>query len=800
MKKILAYLLFIFSTYLSDCQIITVVDKFTKSPLDMVAFSSKQPLIYSTTNSKGEINISSFNGIKTINIRLPKYVALQVSYEEISTQTKLYLEPINIDIEKIVISANRFKQLSSSIPSKIETLSPKNISLHNPQTAADLLNFTGKVFVQKSQQGGGSPMINGFATNRLLYTIDGIRMNTAIFRSGNVQNVISIDPLSIENLEILFGPGSLNYGSDAIGGVMNFQTLIAELSASDKPFFMGNALTRYSSANNEKTAHFDINLGWKKFALLTSISTNNYEDLTMGEYGPKNYLRHNYIATIDSTDVVMNNKNPKIQIPSGYKQINMMQKIRYKPNNNWDIRYGFHYSETSNYDRYDRHIRYKNKLPKYAEWKYGPQIWIMNNFCFSNYQNTYLYDKMDIRIAQQYFEESRISRKFNKNDRKIRTEKVDAYSLNADFIKNISAKNMLFYGLELVSNKVNSLGENINIKTNTITPASARYPKSTWASYGIYISDKYTISKQFIVQAGIRYNKHLLNSDFDTTFYRLPFTEAKVNDGKFTGNIGFVFKPTKKIIISSNFATGFRSPNVDDIGKIFDSEPGSVVVPNPNLKAEYAYNTDFRIVKMFGNFMKLDFSIYYTVLKDALVRRDFMLENVDSIMYDGTLSKIQAIQNAAKVNVYGIQVGVKFKILSGFGASIICNFQKGTEELDNKKTSPARHVPPLFATAKIFYEIDNINMQFYSIYNAKRDFDNMPESEKNKPYLYAIDNNGNPFSPDWYTINFKTMYKISNFITISAGLENITNQLYRPYSSGISAPGRNFIMAIKIKF
>ena len=163
------------------------------------------------------------------------------------------------------------QQSSSSVPSKIVAISSEEIALQNPQTAADLLGISGNVFIQKSQQGGGSPMIRGFATNRLVYTIDGVRMNTAIYRGGNLQNVISLDPFTIEHAEVLFGPGSVIYGSDAIGGVMSFQTLTPQFSLDDKPFFTGKVVTRTASANNEKTAHLDVNAGWKKWVFITSI-------------------------------------------------------------------------------------------------------------------------------------------------------------------------------------------------------------------------------------------------------------------------------------------------------------------------------------------------------------------------------------------------------------------------------------------------------------------------------------------------------------------------------------------------
>src|SRR5688572_16162673 len=128
-------------------------------------------------------------------------------------------------LEGVVVSVNKWEQKLNEVPNKIVKISKSEILRNNPQTSADLLGQSGTVFIQKSQLGGGSPMIRGFATNRVLLVFDGVRMNNAIYRSGNLQNIISIDALSTQTAEVIFGPGSLIYGSDAIGGVMDFHTL-----------------------------------------------------------------------------------------------------------------------------------------------------------------------------------------------------------------------------------------------------------------------------------------------------------------------------------------------------------------------------------------------------------------------------------------------------------------------------------------------------------------------------------------------------------------------------------------------
>ncbi|NCD13269.1 MAG: TonB-dependent receptor, partial [Epsilonproteobacteria bacterium] len=184
----------------------------------------------------------------------------------------------------------------------------------------------------------------------------------------------------------------------------------------------------------------------------------------------------------------------------------------------------------------------------------------------------------------------------------------------------------------------------------------------------------------------------------------------------------------------------------------------------------------------------------------ALVRRDFTLNGADSILYDGVMSKVQAIQNAAKANVYGIQAGMEIKLPEGFSFSTDLNYQTGKEELDDGMISASRHAPPLFGTSRLAYTADKVNLQFYACYQQKRDYEDLAFEEQGKDEIYAKDENGNNYAPAWLTLNIKALVPITDQITLSAGIENITDRRYRPYSSGISAPGRNFFLTLKATF
>jgi hemoglobin/transferrin/lactoferrin receptor protein len=790
-------------TIVSYAQIITIIDQETNKPLEGVFLSSESAQVSVITNFKGQADIIVFKEVDKIQIRYFGYKTLEVTYNQILNQElKIKMESFNLNLDQVVISASKYQQTTTDIPSEIKIISDKDVAFQNPQTAADLLSISGKVYIQKSQQGGGSPMIRGFSTNRLLYTVDGVRMNSAIFRGGNLQNVINIDPFAVEKTEVLFGPGTVIYGSDAIGGVMSFQTLTPQLSLIEKPIVTGKAVTRYSTANNEKTGHFDVNVGWKKWALVTSISSWDYDHLRQGRHGPDDYIKSIYVQRQDSIDVITSQEDPLLQIPTAYKQMNMMQKVRFKPNKKWDFQYGFHYSETSTYGRYDRNNRFRNGTLRYAEWNYGPQIWMMNNLSVNHKGNNLMYNEVTLRVAQQSFEESRINRSLNQNDRSVNTEYVEAYSANLDFSKKLSKKHHLFYGAEYIFDDVKSKGKVIDISSNNSQQGASRYPNAQWSSIAAYLNDQYKASDKLTVVMGLRYNQFMIDADFNNNleFYPLPFSNAKLNSGALTGSIGTVYRPKKSWVINSNFGTAFRAPNVDDIGKVFDSEVGAVTVPNPDLKAEYAYNFDFGIAKVFGDLLKVDVTAYYTVLENALVRRNYQLGGQDSIMYQGELSSVQAIQNAAVINVYGIQAGLDLKLHEGFSFSSDINYQVGKEELDNGTTSPSRHAPPLFGVSRLNFNSNKLQMQFYANYMAERKFEDLPDEEKGKDEIYAKDDNGNNYSPAWYTLNLKLSYEFTETFMISSGIENLTDVRYRPYSSGISGAGRNFIISLKAEF
>ena len=705
-------------------------------------------------------------------------------------------------LQEFVVSGNRWCRESEIQPAKITAVRFEESNAYNPQTAADMLGLTGEVFIQKSQYGGGSPMIRGFATNRLLYSVDGVRMNTAIFRAGNIQNVISLDPFAISSTEVLFGPASVSYGSDAVGGAMVFNTLSPELSKGSSPAVYGSATLRTATASNEFTGHVHAGAGWKKWGFLTSFTFSSFGDLKQGLHGPEKYVipyivvpEYSMGGTVN--DRVIANGNERLQTPSGYSQYNFMQKVRYAPSVNWNIEYAFHLSQTSEYSRYDRHQRMRNGLPRYAEWNYGPQKWLMNHLRVEHKGCNAVYDSLRINIAMQRFEESRISRTLNKPLREIQTEKLDAWSLNVDFSKALARNVTLFYGLEYVLNDVVSIGEGNDVTTGEKSVIAARYPNALWHSAGIYAQTEWHIHKTLNFEAGLRYNHYVIENDFSTVGYDVPFATLQNSDaGSVSGNAGFNWRPLSSWLFRVNYARGFRAPNVDDMGKLFDSVDGYVTVPNPRLKPEYADNIEFGVAKHFGRYLKLDVTAFYTHLDNAIVRRNSSFNGSATMEYQGEECIVQALQNAAHANVWGVQAALDSRFARYFYAKANVSWQRGFEELDNGDISTLRHVAPLFGRAAVGFDNGRLQVEAFTSFQAERDAASMPEEEKGKTEIYALDANGNAYSPGWITLNMRLSYMVVKGLHINAVLENITDLRYRPYGCGISAPGRNVTMSV----
>ncbi|MES2646896.1 MAG: TonB-dependent receptor [Bacteroidota bacterium] len=730
-------------------------------------------------------------------------LCLQGTIPIFSQEQKVFTPEGDTSLPEVLISTTRFPEKKKNVVQKVQVITRSAIAAANTQNTGDLLQNTGNVYVQKSQQGGSSPVVRGFEASRVLLEVDGIRMNNAIYRSGHLQNAITVDQNMLERVEVMFGPGSTMHGSDALGGVVAFKTRDPLLAVdSGKTIFNGGAFMRYSSANNEKTGHADINLGNNKLGLLLSGTFSDFGDLKMGDNYTDKYpdfgRRKQYVSRINGVDSIFENPDDRVQKFSAYHQYDILAKLLYKPNEKISHLLNFQFSNTNNVPRYDRLQDIRNNRLRYAEWYYGPQKRNLYSYQLLADLNGF-FKELKITASYQQIEESRHQRDRGNNRRQNRIETLNVGGLTAD-LRKIWGNHELHLGIDMQLNDVKSKAFGNDIVTGTITPLDTRYPeKNSYNTFGIYAQHFYKFkSTKLVLNDGIRVQGSWLHSTIldQSTSFR-PFTELKQNPIGVSGNMGLVYMPNAGWRFTGGINTGFRAPNIDDLTKIFESSTASsqIVVANPDIKPEYTVNAEIGIEKRFGKWVRIEASAFYTRFLNAIVKAPFTINEQDSIIYDGNKYQVLAAQNEAKAYLYGASGSISVIPINHLTLMSTINYTYGRYfRADNSKI-PLDHVPPVFGKTSLQYATSKWSAECWLMYNGWKKIEQYnPDGEDNAQYATPEG------MPSWTTVNIKAQYYVSKNLTMQAAVENITDRNYRTFASGFSSPGRSFIIALRSYF
>jgi hemoglobin/transferrin/lactoferrin receptor protein len=703
------------------------------------------------------------------------------------------------DLGEIIISANKVAENKNQVAQPINILTKQNIELLNPQNAADLLALSGNAVVQKSQQGGGSPILRGFEASRVLLMVDGVRMNNLIYRAGHLQNIITLDPSILDRVEILYGPASTVYGSDALGGVMHFYTRKPPFSA-DGMKMGGNASARYGSVNQEKTVHADLNFGWKNFAMLSSLTYSDFGDLTMGKntqaldtlWG----LRKFYAERINGKDSLVANTDPYLQKSTGYKQYDFLQKIAYQQNEHIIHLLNIQFSNSTNIPRYDRLTDPKGVGLNSAEWYYGPQKRLLTAYELNMIDLNGFFNHIKLNINYQDVEESRHNRNFGATFKNSRIEKVNVYGANVDFYHTKEA-HQFRTGLDAQYGTAKSTAFKINVNDNMTAAQSTRYPDGDnyQQNVAIYATHTWKMNEQLVLNDGLRAGSIRQKSTFvDKTFYPFPYNEAVQNMTGLSGNLGLIYTPSPILRVSALGSTGYKVPNVDDLAKVFESAKGTVIVPNPNIKPEKTYNLDIGFVVKDDKIL-WENNIYFTKFVDAIVADKFQFNGQDSIVYDGVKSQVLANQNKNEARLWGFSSALKVHLCSGLTFAGTYHYTQGRIiKADNSRT-PLDHIPPANGRLSLQYVKNQLFTEFfinYSDWKQVRDY--FLNGEDNEQYATKSG------MPSWWTMNARVSYEVAKGLKLQIGIDNIADVQYRVFASGIHGAGRNLFGTVRYSF
>jgi hemoglobin/transferrin/lactoferrin receptor protein len=825
--KLIIFLIVFFTSFVSFGQKVTIFDKDTGKIVRNIAIFNKSKTKSTTSNNIGVADISSFGKDEIIIFSHLSYAKFSIKKSLLERQKFIvYLAKESEQLDEVVLSVFKSDEKLKRIAEQIAVVSLKDIQKISPQTSADLLASIPGIKVQKSQSGGGSPVLRGMESNRVLLVVDGVRMNNAIYRKGHLQNSITIAPNLLEKTEVIFGPSSVVYGSDALGGVIHYYTRTPKLSQENS--VKSSFFSRYSSVNQEITTNFSAELSFANWASFTSVSYSDFGDLKIGknrshnfpDWGKVFYFSENLNGNYKANPTI--NSNPELLRNTGYNQTDLLQKFFVPLSKNTDLKINIQYSKSSDIPRFDRLAELKDDSDtstlKFAEWYYGPQERLLISSQVLINPNKNWINKGVFTAAYQNIKESRVQRKFGSLDRSHREEDVNVFSINGDFSVPLTSdkSRKLSYGFELVYNDVNSnsYGKTLNIVNNIIDGFSgdfnvqSRYPDggSNYTSSAFYLDYRQDISRKSTLNSGIRFTNTQLNAKWiDETFIVLPDNNISSNNSAVTATVGYVYKPNNNWQLNSVLSSGFRSPNIDDVGRVREKN-GNVTVPNILVKPEFAYNAEIGIQKYFNNKkFRIGFNTYYTLLDNYIIRDSFIINGSNQVLFDGELGNAVANQNRGTAYITGFTASYLGKVSKNWTTSGFITYTKGrTNDTEEAMSS----IPPLFGQFEVNYKNNKIELGADFRFNSKKNIkdynfaegiDNIEETPIINPTA-SSDVDKYFGSPSWNTIGINGKYIINYNLSVQARITNLFDKHYKEFASGISAPGRNLSVSFLTSF
>ncbi len=703
-----------------------------------------------------------------ITILLIQNFAISQSFQKDKTLPKDTVQKL-VQLNEVIVSASLKDEQARYVSNQVFSISKKDIAFKNNGTMANLLQNTGLVAVQKSQLGGGSPVLRGFEANRILLVVDGIRMNNLIYRGGHLQNVITVDQNTMQNVEVLHGSASNMYGSDALGGVIYMKTMDPFFAKNDVEFAIGYR------PNMEQMVHGKLNIGTKKWAALSSITVQNFEDLRMGSkvnpnVGASFGLNKQFYELNTSTNdfILTENKNPLIQKNTGYAQADFLQKIIFMPVKNIKFKANLQLSSSTDIPRYDRLSGLQFK-----QWYYGPQ-----NRRLLSLETENISKKWNLIFFNQKIIESRHWMAANADILNSQKENVNIYGAN--FIKNaVFRKSEFLFGADF----------NWQTVTSTSINTTTRYPGqgASQFNFNLFLNHNKPLKNNLWLKSGARLG--LTKQEAKDNLNRF-FTIGKVNQNyvPFSASSSLLYSPNAHFKVYFTMASGYRNPNIDDITKEANPRNGVLVVPNTNLKPEQTLGGEIGLEAILLSKIKAQANVFYTKLFNAL-SVNYLNNNKLPIVINGNDFIVLNTQNRGKAVVQGAFGQLIFNVTPKLYLKTSLTATKG--DLISKN-EPLDHIPPFFGSIAVGYQNKIVKTEFNNIFSAaKKLVRYSPSGEDNLQYAPA---NG---SPAWNIFNIYTEFTLQKKYKLQINVENLLDLQYRTFASGINSPGRNFNIAFR---
>ncbi|RIH65302.1 TonB-dependent receptor [Mariniphaga sediminis] len=718
----------------------------TQEPVSHANISVKNSTMGTVSNDSGFFSIDVLDTGK-ISLRI-SCLGFETQEKEVTSckNQKIRLRPVSVQLNKsIVVTASRNELLSFQTPDAVSVITPQELKINAPRSMADALSGVTGVWMQKTNHGGGSPFVRGLTGNQTLLLIDGIRLNNATFRYGPNQYFNTIDIFSVDHVEVIRGKGSVLYGSDALGGVINVLTRSPEY-APGKPRLGGRGKVKYMNKGMEESGLGELSFESKNIAVSGNVNYKNFGDIFAG--GDLGYER-----------------------PSGYDETGVTLKAKMRFHSNWQITSAYQYLIQNDVGRYDQVAQ-----RGYLLYSFDPQIHRLAYAKIEHFSENPWLKKMKLTVSNQYSDETRKKQKENSATFTMENDVVKTNGLSLESYSAFSRIWEAVSGAEFYSDNVESGKTETNTQTGEKNTCRGLYPdNSSMLSFAAFTQHTLKL-KKFHVNFGGRFNTFRIHSTDD------EFGKVIIKPNSLVGNISLQYftSPEQQFILSTHSA--FRAPNINDISSfgLFDY---GIEIPSIDLSPEKAFTIEGGYKKSSERF-SMAVNAFSTRLKDQIERVEATYMGSEYIDGDRVYKK----ENIARSNISGIEFESGFKLNRQFSFVNNLTWLYGKNLEDD---TPMRRIPPLNGKLALQYHKSAIFGEMEFLFAAKQDRLSGGDIDDHR-----IPKEG---TPGWKVLNLKAGYLWKKF-SVNGGLQNIFNQAYRTHGSGIDSYGRSFWSSLMVEF
>jgi hemoglobin/transferrin/lactoferrin receptor protein len=665
-------------------------------------------------------------------------------------QLRIELESVTLEMRNVTVTAGRRPEAEFRSQKAVSVAGEEAITARPAGSTGDALRESPGVLVQKTTAGHGAPIIRGLIGQSVLLLYNGVRLNKPTFRLGGNQYLETIDAESLRRIEVVRGPGSVLYGSDALGGVVNLITAPPAFTEAGT-LLRPRTHLRYTSADQGRSAHLGFEFSSPRFAAQAGVTGRKVGNLNPGGVIP-------------------------VHDPTGYSELSGHLISAYRISDAQTLRLDLVKVTQDKVPRFDQYI-----TGEYELYLYDPQDRFLGMVEYTHQQPTPWLNRLEWNISVQREHEGRPQRTTGSTTLRVDDDLINSIGTFLQATSIVAERHTLRWGLEFYYDRV--FAGRVDIKPDTSIAKRGSYPDdSRFRQTGLFMSDDVLLGPATDLSVGLRW------SDI---WYRAPLEDPwgtfEDRFGALTGNLGISHRLRPWLNLVASASTGFRAPNFNDTVVLKTSNNG-VDAPSPGLLAETTTNYELG-AKIEWDGSDLETFLFYTALGDIIDRRagTYLGESWIDLNENGLEDpgeQINVKANIGKGYITGVEVQGRFRLGEAWSLRGNAFYTYGQATTADE---PMSRIPPLMGllglqwrreatTAEVFVRAGGFQHRL-----SARDVDDT-----------RIDAGGTPGWSDW---NLRAGRDLGG-VRVDVTFGNIFDHAYKEHGSGVYNPGRNLVLSL----